>query len=752
VIALTGLLAAVIVFFWAILSQQAFLWEDVPEQWYPMASYTASELRAGRFPLWNPYIFGGIPFFAMIDVGVLYPLNWLLLIFVDNMILRYIAVEFHLIAHVYLIGVSMYVFCRNTSLSHGAAFVAGLIYMLCGVTVHQMLHPGIIFSITWFPMVFMLFMKAVDQLNFSYAIVTGGLLGILILSGSPQIFVYVSYTLGFYSLFCAIERFRSYGFHFSLLRLAAVSTVVMITGVCLAAVNLLPLFELIDHSLRPNVTYDIATTYALYPQELITLFMPDFFGRTEPSNWDYWGPGRTEYGHFWETYAYIGVLPLLLVCVSFTLKRTRITWFMGILAILTFILSLGDTTPIFRLVFDVIPGFDRFRSPGRLNILSGFAVAILSGVSVDSLCHLNNVARSHLMRLIKIICGVFTLSVIIYIVSEEPITAWLAGGVALQHNAKVAMATQAGPFTLLLLLSIGFLFTCARQKLRHAILIMATAVLIFLDLYIAGHEFNASPNGPAFYYSRSSLIDFLEKDQGVRGGRARTRDGANLLVRRNAGMLYRVFTLEGYVSPLRLANTVPPMFADELMNVKYRILVDSQGGKIELVDNPDTMPHAFVVRNYVLAPDREAVTKVMSDPNFDYKTTVTLDRNPSLNMDLSPLPVVEQAKVVHYEPNNMTITVDMKEPGLLIVGEVFYPAWKAYVDGREQTIYRANDTMRAIPLTTGSHRVDLKYKSGLFQFGGVISGITLMTVLINIGILRKRRHDHKNAVLNKQGR
>ena len=100
----------------------------------------------------------------------------------------------------------------------------------------------------------------------------------------------------------------------------------------------------------------------------------------------------------------------------------------------------------------------------------------------------------------------------------------------------------------------------------------------------------------------------------------------------------------------------------------------------------------------------------------------------------------------------MTITVDMKEPGLLIVGEVFYPAWKAYVDGREQTIYRANDTMRAIPLTTGSHRVDLKYKSGLFQFGGVISGITLMTVLINIGILRKRRHDHKNAVLNKQGR
>ncbi|MEE2710022.1 MAG: hypothetical protein VYA69_10540, partial [Gemmatimonadota bacterium] len=102
-IALIGLLGGVIVFFWAILSQQAFLWEDIPKQWYPMASYTASELLAGRFPFWNPYIFGGIPFFAMIDVGVLYPLNWLFIYFVDNMILSYIVVEFHLIAHVYLI-------------------------------------------------------------------------------------------------------------------------------------------------------------------------------------------------------------------------------------------------------------------------------------------------------------------------------------------------------------------------------------------------------------------------------------------------------------------------------------------------------------------------------------------------------------------------------------------------------------------------------------------------------------------------
>ncbi|MEE2711046.1 MAG: YfhO family protein [Gemmatimonadota bacterium] len=582
-------------------------------------------------------------------------------------------------------------------------------------------------------------MKAVERLSFPLAIATGGLLGILILSGHPQVFVYVSYTLGLYSLFCMAEQFRKNGFNVSLLRLATVSTVVIITGVCLAAVNLLPLFDLINHTLRPNVTYEIATSYALHPQELITLLMPDFYGRAEPSNWDYWGPGWSEYGHFWETNSYFGILPLVFVCVSFTLKRTRLTFFMGILAILTCLLSLGDATPIFRVAYETIPGFDRFRSPGRLNILSGFAVAILSGISIDALCRLTYAKRLHLMRIVKVACGLFVFAVIIYIAAEEPITVWLSGGTAFQDRAKEAMATQAGPFTLLLLLSIVFLFACTYHKIHHSVLVIAAAVLIFFDLYAAGHEFNASPHGPAYYYPRSSIIKFLEKQQAEQAGRARTRDGAQFLMRRNAGMLYRVFTLEGYVSPLRLANTTPPVYSDELMNVKYRIKVDQDSQNIGLAANPNTMPQAYIVRNYVVAADREAVAKAMADSTFDYRTTVTLDMAPSLKIAPESFPAMEQPSVVHYEPNNMRIIVDMKEAGLLIVGEVFYPDWQAYVDGRSERIYRANDTMRAIPLSGGTHTVELRYESGSFRIGVMISCVMLVVVLFNLGMLLRRR-------------
>ncbi|MDP6416047.1 MAG: hypothetical protein QGG54_13625, partial [Gammaproteobacteria bacterium] len=261
-VALAGLLGAVIVFFWAILSQQAYLWEDVPEQWYPLTSYTASELRMGRLPLWNPYMFGGIPFFAMIDVAVLYPLNWIFIFFIDNMMLSYIVVEYHIIAHVFLIGTAVYAFCRSVSLSHGGAFIAGLIYMLCGVTVHNVFHPGFIFALTWFPVVFMVFMRAIERLSVPLGITAGGLLGILILAGHAQVFVYVSYMLGFYTLFCLIERYRTVGFHSSLLHLSGIATVVMVTGIGLAAAVLMPMFELTRHALRPDVTYEVATTYA----------------------------------------------------------------------------------------------------------------------------------------------------------------------------------------------------------------------------------------------------------------------------------------------------------------------------------------------------------------------------------------------------------------------------------------------------------------------------------------------------------
>jgi hypothetical protein len=38
-------------------------------------SFSIASLRAGQFPLWNPYLFGRMPFFAANQAALLYPIN-----------------------------------------------------------------------------------------------------------------------------------------------------------------------------------------------------------------------------------------------------------------------------------------------------------------------------------------------------------------------------------------------------------------------------------------------------------------------------------------------------------------------------------------------------------------------------------------------------------------------------------------------------------------------------------------------------
>src|SRR2546426_61804 len=46
---------------------------DFHSYFLPRFMYGTEELRHGRFPLWNPFEYGGVPFFATSQPEVLYP-------------------------------------------------------------------------------------------------------------------------------------------------------------------------------------------------------------------------------------------------------------------------------------------------------------------------------------------------------------------------------------------------------------------------------------------------------------------------------------------------------------------------------------------------------------------------------------------------------------------------------------------------------------------------------------------------------
>ena len=76
--------------------------------------------------------------------------------------------------------------------------------------------------------------------------------------------------------------------------------------------------------------------------------------------------------------------------------------------------------------------------------------------------------------------------------------------------------------------------------------------------------------------------------------------------------------------------------------------------------------------------------------------------------------------ITSYEPNRMTLAADLRQTSFVVLSEVFYPGWEAFVDGLPAPIIRGNLVLRAIPVPAGKHTIDLRFRSKTFLWGLVI--------------------------------
>lgn len=330
-----------------------------------------------------PYVFGGIPLLAMIDNGVLYPLNWLLIPFVRDGALSFYLLELQTLAHVFLLGLGAYCFARTVGVSRAGAFLAGVCWMFSG----------------------------------------------RVLAGHPQVFLYVAYAMGLYYVVSVAGRVQTSGEWMAAMRSTGLFLVVLALGLALAAAAFLPAYELAGLSARGATTPEVLEWGTRDFRNLVTFVAPEFFGQMGPTAWDYWGPAAEEYGYYWEIYVYLGMVPLLLAGAALTLVRRRLTLFLGLLTTFCLIGILGETTPFPRLLHTLAPGFGMFRAHTRLGLVMGFAVAILAGMGLDALraSWADQQLRARLRRYLTVTTGIALVLGLGAVLSGGPLTGWLGG-------------------------------------------------------------------------------------------------------------------------------------------------------------------------------------------------------------------------------------------------------------------------------------------------------------------------------------
>src|SRR5512143_2350136 len=114
----------------------------------------------GSLPLWNPYIFSGMPLMASFSFHILYPVSWIFFIMPTDY-----AMSYQYVIHTALMGIFLFAFARHMGLSRPASFVGGLLFMFSAHFISLVYpgHGGKLFTITWLPLAMLFLDRGLDE-------------------------------------------------------------------------------------------------------------------------------------------------------------------------------------------------------------------------------------------------------------------------------------------------------------------------------------------------------------------------------------------------------------------------------------------------------------------------------------------------------------------------------------------------------------------------------------------------------------
>lgn len=722
----------------------------------------------GTVPLWDPQIYGGVP---LASVGTMSGDYWYfpvtILYWLKLAPEKIVAISYFL--HVLLAGMGTYVFLRAKSFSDTASFISAVGYMFTGAMV-SLIYAGHDAKITvsaLLPWLLLFIDKTVDTRKLLWALLAGLVIGLALMSPHVQMSYYLLLAGLFFAVARIYQRFKADKNRNNVLKTAGLGLAMLTVGFSLYAVQSLTLQDYIKFSARgQDKGYAYATSYSMPPEEIINIVWPEFSGLIDKDSGErpthrYWG--RRDLKLHTE---YVGVIPFLLSLIGLVYsKRKRLKLFFALFGIFALIVAFGGYTPLYYLVYYLIPGMSKFRSPAMIFNLFSFAVAVLAAAGIQAL--MDGQSGKKVFRNLLIGLGSALLLGFILTGAKDGMTSMLSGFAAPGWGAQALWQGYGemvrGYWTAFVILLLGVLLVwlLAQRKMPLVWWGAMAGLLIFAELWRVDSKF-IKVVSPGDYFSKDEVVRVMERDKSLyRVMPLHVHQSGNYL------KLFNVQTVGGEnPNPLRRYNEYLGINPQRLLpdyhnlldlnglnfmnilGVKYLLmqqpvnhpdftLYDTcYGGQVRIYQNQKALPRAWLVGDYQVIKDDRLMLERIRQSSFDPARSVILEEQPR-NFK-SEGTATGSIKIDQYQPNLISMTVEANKPALLVISENYFPAWQAYVDGTGAKIYRANYTFRAVPVPAGLHKVEFKYHSKIFETGKAISIISLILTISGIAVLAVR--------------
>jgi len=763
------------------------LLSDLILQNYTWKRLIVEALKSRQLPLWNPYILAGQPFLAAGQHSALYPLSLLFYILPLAQAYGYFAVLQLLLA-----GVFMYFYARTIGLERIGAVISAVAFALSGFMVVSVVHPMIIAAASWLPLVLGIVERLIrtqEQAGtpkpvsyIPWIAVGAAALGCQFLAGHIEIAYYVMLVTAFYAV-CRLGvywwRVRSW---IQSGKLALAVGLLLVLGFGLAAVQMLPLYELATENFRQETaTYSQIIGWAYPLRRLVAFLVPDFFGN--PAHHSYLdvfsnqvvsqlrnAQGESIRFVYWDVKnyveggSYVGVLPLLLALVAVLKARTRYVWIFLSLGIVSLLFVFG--TPLYAVLYYLLPGVNQLHSPFRWIFPYTFSVSVLAGCGASWLASSTPRAKSSWLRWLGGLAfgagllglGTLLLSLrlpqIVLPLAQRAMLS-LAGASEAFADGRAFFSYEFRNFLIFFAALAGAGLTlwlaAARARDKYPIWQLVALSVAIGELFIIGAGFNPAAD-PAILDFEPPVVAFMKQDKDL--WRFTTFDRPEeKLFNANAGSFYRFSDVRGYdsmiptqyveymkliepqyqllynrVSPLSRQSSLDSRLLD-LLNVKYVLttqVVDNAhytlvyDGELRVYRNEDCLPRAFVVHSAQVIPEAAARHEALLE--FDPGQVVILEEEPAVTWADATEEAWEPAQISSYGLNEVIVEVELTHGGYLVLTDNWFSGWKAYdtqPGEKEQdiTLYRANGTFRAVALGPGQHLVRFKYTPLSFKLG-----------------------------------
>jgi hypothetical protein len=729
---------------------------DPVTQFEPARRFAISEIHEGRFPLWAPYHYGGVPFvwpkysmFLLLECCTRSPV-----------ILAWVQLFAALVA-----GTGMYFFCRKSlRITFWPAVVCAWCYPLTAFFVLWQGYPTDL-AVYWLPWIFLSVDHAIRSTD-AMAVTGLSLVTFLVLtSGHIDVAGQVLLGVGIYAIWCLWDAYPGGWFVRKFWTASAILILGWGLGFLLAAPHLLPLFEYAQTGSR--MVHRSEGTEERSPVGLAALpqvVLPDIYGTTEKGS-TFIAPGVGTNPLESTTAAYTGVFAALLVApLAWCSRRHRaINVFWIFLAF--FGLSWSLDVPVFVDLLR-LPGLNMM-SHNRLVFLTSFAILALTATGLETLLHGPIQRRwwfwlpAALLAALSIwcVCHCFVLPELIAtqaafdafypkrwgsiqtITDVEQIQAWFV-----RHYVIMAVFCGLG--------FLGWLLVWFQRTGRFCWL---PVLIIFLMGDLLWFDYGRNPQcDPGLYYPKipalekvaqsvpGRVIGVMPPSLAMTQGLNDIRGYDSIDPARMVTLLKKVavpgeeFPYAAVMYLLPTGGFSPPSDVRlspilDLLNVRYVIFRGTppeamhpvfQSNDYWVLVNSNALPRVFVPRSVQTATSDDQELAALASPEFNPADVAYVESAVEL-----PARCLGTARITNETPTHITVSAQMETPGLVVLADNWDKGWRASWNGRPVPVLRTDYSVRGVVVPAGAGTLEFVYKPASFILGLWLAGFAAIVLL-----------------------